>query len=1705
MKELDKSSSIWDTQVDRNIIANLLMKEQMKELFKGFVIIYDIQRNSTLNYNKVSILEESFKRSKFGPCHWDKQNTNNNVFPIRLALKWRNVVLAEAVGENENGLKTRLAQAVLSKLSDFSIGIEAKWSYYRDGILSERFENPNPRKNHIYRVLQRSQFKAVAEIISYIDTFANSDSFAEVIFSMDFSNQEKKQLMEYIDKSWCTKLTYRTLSKSGVKNTSESYVFVYQIRSGEELRHWLVQSGGDNDRYRLVSPGKHRRPGSSDPNVREVLRTNIVDTPKETSRPEEKQPSQNIPPTVKMDNKKETNERQEVTQRNEPKNIENVNKEKKIEENAPGRNKDFTDRNKTSGNKVSEKENLKSAKGDEKDLEKLLDGFVLFYDANKTSEIDKDDWFTALCESFKLSKFGPLEVTSENIKPLRTRCVFKWKDIVLASAEGLTETQAKTAATLQIITKLEPFSYIIQAKEEYFCDGKVPQFLEDSDQSKNDFFRLVRRKDLPSYYTIFQTIDEFARSQSHGEIIFGPDFTWELKNEIAVYLKAKNLSHRYFTTNNQNPWTHMAVYQTVKPEELKDHLLKIGGENPKYKLILPPKAEPINEKTSEKPTSKETGKPQAPSSVKASPAKVVEKRKQPVEPPSTDTAEEIDLDSNKITIKLKKFKVDKVDYPEDTGGDFPGLIIWIGIRKNSVWVKNIFQILLESFKMSKFGELLIEESEENVWGRKEPFKKCIIKSNRKVLAVGLGDSKTEAKNSASLQVLRQLRKHCYTIQAKESYFKEGKATPYDFNPDPAKSHFYRVVKRIAFKDRTAMVNHVNEFAKKNRSEELIFGDDFTYDEREHILDHCRKINFSYRLMKCQSIKNIHTHIAIFHQQPPPVIKAELMKSSGENDMYRLIPPGEKITNQNNEADMWPETIENENKSRSLQILKSDYQPNGLDSKSQRSELQQQTPPQQNDKHARISIPNTIPSLINRTPVQGSLSPQKSNEKGNTAPAVKTVFKKPDEGKVSSNVSQNKTNDQKENASVVKPNNDNNPSLQPKDKPTTTNKQFGSQISQNKNAGQKSQNSLSNQPVGRQPLNNQPIGPQPLSNQPIGPQPLSNQPIGPQPLNNQPFGLQSLNNQAFGHLPLNNQAFGPLNNQLQPNQPLQFVPHQQEVPFGPQSLLGPLPSLLGPHPPVYGPHFMDSPLQFGPNPPTYVQPFPCEMVPLVMDQQLLNQPLSNFGQVENNSVPPSGQTQISVPSVTITVSNSPPPRSDLREELSKKRQIENRSRGTIIEEKDDSDGWSRKVFVANENADQRENTNTRRVNGSPVPGMNEDSKDLRERLKYRDSRRETKGPAESSFRRNSPERNISNRNRRYPQEQGYSKYNEGGNNRRSPPLDKRRMAPRNNPDRDGSREGRRFRDPSPEQRIVRCREGSYERRVYHDPTRGTGKDRVRGRSRSRSPRRPVRSPSPMAHFRDLWDNIPAVVSESIFMYKYVKQDSTTEKDPYALLRATRSLKFNVDFDFIKEQTAINEWYVSVELISDQHKFHPLVGEGMARTKEEASLRAAKHAVDTVQKACQVIEPNLRYFCEGGEPDFIINKSPMKTSIYEIIQNMNPDTPLTRYTIEIMFNVFLSSDVEDLFFLATDFSYMERVLVIEVATKMNLWWRLFGPRHPEARQDDIVSTQHVCVFKQKSALQLVRELMDNRGSTDKYTLVDPREYRLTRPRKYDRDLR
>lgn len=64
------------------------------------------------------------------------------------------------------------------------------------------------------------------------------------------------RLHSYVTKSWGTKLTYRTVNKSGVKSKGETHICVYHLRTGDELRRWLEQNGKENERYRLIEPGE---------------------------------------------------------------------------------------------------------------------------------------------------------------------------------------------------------------------------------------------------------------------------------------------------------------------------------------------------------------------------------------------------------------------------------------------------------------------------------------------------------------------------------------------------------------------------------------------------------------------------------------------------------------------------------------------------------------------------------------------------------------------------------------------------------------------------------------------------------------------------------------------------------------------------------------------------------------------------------------------------------------------------------------------------------------------------------------------------------------------------------------------------------------------------------------------------------------------------------------------------------------------------------------------------------------------------------------------------------------------------------------------------------------------------------------------------------------------------------------------------------
>uniref|UniRef100_A0A1B6F4D2 Uncharacterized protein n=1 Tax=Cuerna arida TaxID=1464854 RepID=A0A1B6F4D2_9HEMI len=521
---------------------------------------------------------------------------------------------------------------------------------------------------------------------------------------------------------------------------------------------------------------------------------------------------------------------------------------------------------------------------------------------------------------------------------------------------------------------------------------------------------------------------------------------------------------------------------------------------------------------------------------------------------------------------------------------------------------------------------------------------------------------------------------------------------------------------------------------------------------------------------------------------------------------------------------------------------------------------------------------------------------------------------------------------------------------------------------------------------------------------------------------------------------------PLDYMYSQPQPVNFVPSYTQDMLGPgfqEMPFGPLPLYIPPPLPMHG-DLQEMPLQFGPQSSSMVQS-QMQMTNLPIQEEL--SVLQNLPPVDVHPAP--------------DISNKEPDTSqrDVRDELTHQKRSKSKDLAKNDSGKKMSDGKTARKTSPGRNR-RRESSNGKNRKESPVRNKT-----------GRDHQRSS--PVRRDVRRFSPKR------------------------------DWRRISPRRR--RSFSPERRRSPDRLRERRSFRSRESPVKERYFSEFSSDRKDDyrRERRRSISRSPRRsPLpyrdemevqRSTSP---FRDLWQNIDERLGLNIFMYRYVRRNSKVETDPIALLSATRALDFSIDFDFIIEEFSIDEWGVSVYLMTDTSRPQILVGEGRGVTAQEAKMRAAYHAVDTIQKACYVIEPNYQYFAEGGVPEFISRKYPLKTHVYEIIQNLN-NSPLNRSMIRMMMYMFRSSELDDMFFLATDFSYQERALVVKVADELGLWWRLFGRRSPEAREGDI-STQHVCVYKGRDVLPLVHQLRENDGSTLKFTLVDPRESRYINDR-------
>lgn len=328
-----------------------------------------------------------------------------------------------------------------------------------------------------------------------------------------------------------------------------------------------------------------------------------------------------------------------------------------------------------------------------------------------------------------------------------------------------------------------------------------------------------------------------------------------------------------------------------------------------------------------------------------------------------------------------------------------------------------------------------------------------------------------------------------------------------------------------------------------------------------------------------------------------------------------------------------------------------------------------------------------------------------------------------------------------------------------------------------------------------------------------------------------------------------------------DQPLNFGPQPQPVNFvqsyplaGPTMLdssgQGPLmdPAVAG-VPFGYQPYsvpslaFQEMPLVFGPQPPPVFY-FPVQPADMSM-------------------LPSSGPEQIPEKVSETTALNSKanaPKKTDLREELAKKRQAESRNKGTpdrkvydmtpertVTNTDERKEGWSRQVYVSDTEG-----------------GKEKMSDDLREKLRQKDVSKEKRKnwSQEKSFipgrsRKTSRERNQQriSPNRMSPERQR-RRFSPGGPRRFSPGRRRfspgpRRFSPERNmrfpqerdsrrisPERGRPRNMSREESWSHEERIVRDRNSSHERRFPQDISRDSN---LRNRG---SPRR---SPSPFSKY------------------------------------------------------------------------------------------------------------------------------------------------------------------------------------------------------------------------------------------------------------------
>uniref|UniRef100_A0A1B6LCB6 XRN2-binding (XTBD) domain-containing protein n=1 Tax=Graphocephala atropunctata TaxID=36148 RepID=A0A1B6LCB6_9HEMI len=779
-----QESLLSDGPLYNNIDVAVLKLEMLRDLLEGFVIFRGVNELSKLN-NSLETLEESFRCSDLAPCDWYSTKLDQDCGLILVALRWKNTVLAEAVGTVREVLRSRIAKVVLSKIAQFAFVVEAKHSYYTS-----------------HGVWMESKMKNMNNIVvtKFNVTRNEMDSFASVKPMFQLRElvlygqpvDEKNGLIEYVTSKWSHKLRYRKV----LQNNGNFVVCFYHTHRGEFLKQKFLEPATNADvsnKYILHYPGKHEIISASNEHVKE--KTELY--------------SGSTEPLL----------RSECTE-----------------------------------NEVI----------DDIELVKLLPGFIMFYDANQNSQIEENS-FSALVESFKKSDFGSLEIVNDDCGHWSRRCFLKCKGRILAEGEDIVDAQAQANATLNLLTRLKTFSFTIQANQDYFCNGKVPYFMENTKTSQTNEYRIVKFEDAS---IVFEIIKEFCQKPTFGELIFGDDFPWEVKTKILRYISDLGLNYRYFTSDNSGNPTHMAVYQPVNLPRLKSFLMHNQGQINKYKLIHPVNLSSL-QPVQGTPADTETLSAEI-ATTSGENADNKRKREGYSEEPNFS----------------KKLKGPPPDYICDQ--TFPDLVLFIGVKHNSKIQTNVMQILNESFLNSRNDQLFVNYCEEDVDGNS--WTKCVMKVENEVLVEVVREDKVRARAQAAELLFNYLRRCCYTVQAKESYYMEGEGLP-----TKCKTQQYLFVKEKKTLDHIVTTLFHSKLVITGI--ELVFGKEYSNRERKKIMLECERMNMVHRGTR----HNNTTKLVVTRPTALPMLKKVLLKTGGENDRYRLIKPGGEIRFPGNEV------------------------------------------------------------------------------------------------------------------------------------------------------------------------------------------------------------------------------------------------------------------------------------------------------------------------------------------------------------------------------------------------------------------------------------------------------------------------------------------------------------------------------------------------------------------------------------------------------------------------------------------------------------------------------------------------------------------------------------------------------------------------------------------------------------------------------------